>query len=202
MRHTPPSLVFEKTFPQGIWKTFDTCPTGKKGSFFSVEQVHGKRVIQGREGCQREKADGLLGNYRQSLAIVTADCLPIILLGKKRYAMVHAGWQGLQKGVLTHSLLEELDPWEIFVGPGIHWENYQVGEEFKGFFPPRALVEKKGKLYMSLQKEASAQITETFPSARLSICPLCTFATPRFHSFRREGSGHGGKNWHLFFPQL
>jgi YfiH family protein len=77
------------------------------------------------------------------LAIQTADCLPVILVDKKRRAIgvFHAGWRGtvrriVEKGVGEMRRYFGTEPQNIqaAIGPGIHACCYQVGEEVRTRF--------------------------------------------------------------------
>jgi polyphenol oxidase len=77
------------------------------------------------------------------LAVQTADCLPVILVDKKRRAagVFHAGWRGTVKRILEKGVGEmrryfgtEPRDIEAAIGPGIHACCYQVGEEVRTKF--------------------------------------------------------------------
>ena len=73
------SILFEKKLPNAIFQTFD----GKPDFYFNeVEQVHGNLVVPTSD--KSLNADGLFSaESKFSLAIKTADCLPIAVIGKK-----------------------------------------------------------------------------------------------------------------------
>ena len=77
------------------------------------------------------------------LAVQTADCLPIILVDKKKHAVgvFHAGWRGtfgriVEKGVGEMRRWFGTKPSDIVaaIGPGVHSCCYEVGEDFRGKF--------------------------------------------------------------------
>ena len=83
------------------------------------------------------KAPGLL------LAILTADCLPVILVDKENRAVgiFHAGWRGtvkriVEKGVGEMQRYFGSDPRNMIaaIGPGVQACCYQVGEEVRQKF--------------------------------------------------------------------
>lgn len=81
---------------------------------FWIEQVHGTNVIQIPEDYpnrvyERPKADACFTfQAEKPCAVLTADCLPILLharyLGIQAVAAVHAGWRGLSGGVLSNTI--------------------------------------------------------------------------------------------------
>ena len=77
------------------------------------------------------------------LAVQTADCLPVILVDRKRRAVgvFHAGWRGTVKRIVEKGV-GEMRKWfdsrardiRAAIGPGIHSCCYAVGPEVRGQF--------------------------------------------------------------------
>src|SRR3990170_6764735 len=102
-------------------------------------QVHGRtvRVVgRGQRGAKIDGADGLLtAEPGVTLAIHTADCVPILLWDPRRGAIgaVHAGWRGTAVGVAAAAVEEmtrsfETDPADLRVamGPAVGPCHYEV----------------------------------------------------------------------------
>ena len=77
------------------------------------------------------------------LAVQTADCLPIILVDRKRRAVgvFHAGWRGTVKRIVEKGVGEmrkhfQSDPRNLVaaIGPGVQGCCYEVGEEVRTMF--------------------------------------------------------------------
>jgi polyphenol oxidase len=77
------------------------------------------------------------------LAVQTADCLPIILVDRKRRAVgvFHAGWRGTVKRIVEKGVGEmrkhfKSDPRNLVaaIGPGVRGCCYEVGEEVRTKF--------------------------------------------------------------------
>lgn len=64
----------------------------------------------------------------EGLAIMTADCVPIVLFGKKGgMACIHAGWQGLVKGVIKNAFQTlPKDEYQAMIGACISGYNYEI----------------------------------------------------------------------------
>jgi hypothetical protein len=65
---------------------------------------------------------------------MVADCLPVLLCNRQgsEVAALHAGWRGLQAGVIPSALARmNSDPADLlaWIGPGISQENFEVGDE-------------------------------------------------------------------------
>lgn len=61
-------------------------------------------------------------------AIVTADCLPIAIIGPEGAALLHLGWRGLATGMLERAV-EKTRGLEAVIGPAIGPCCYEVGPE-------------------------------------------------------------------------
>ena len=106
-------------------------------------QVHGPRCITlTRPGpyTDRPQADAYVTALTDTgLAILTADCLPVLFCDPKAgiIGAAHAGWRGVAAGVIeaTVSAMQSLGatPHHIVmvIGPGIRQTNYQVSQSMK-----------------------------------------------------------------------
>jgi copper oxidase (laccase) domain-containing protein len=63
------------------------------------------------------------------LAVHTADCGPVALVGERGVAVAHAGWKGLEAGVLEATVDRLGRPFRAYVGPVIGVECYEFGED-------------------------------------------------------------------------
>lgn len=106
-----------------------------------LEQVHGVQVFDadapGHDG-QCPRADAALTTLpNRVLAIMTADCLPVVICDVDGMALgvAHAGWRGLAAGVLENLLakLREKHPrasvWRAWIGPAIGQPHFEVGAD-------------------------------------------------------------------------
>lgn len=88
--------------------------------------------------------DGLITDVPELLlAVQTADCLPVIVVDRKRRAVgvFHAGWRGTLKRIVEKGVGEMRrhfgsDPRNLAaaIGPGVHGCCYEVGEEVRNKF--------------------------------------------------------------------
>ena len=120
--------------------------TGKSRDSFwpliTVRQIHSD-IIRCVDSISEEPltGDGLItATPHLLLAIQTADCLPVILVDTKRYAIgvFHAGWRGtvqriVEKGVGEMHRCFGTRPRDLkaAIGPGIQGCCYAVGEEVR-----------------------------------------------------------------------
>lgn len=76
------------------------------------------------------------------LAIMTADCLPVVLADDDGTVLgvAHAGWRGLAAGVLENTLasMQRRAPqargWRAWIGPGIGATAFEVGDDVRSAF--------------------------------------------------------------------
>ncbi len=173
-----------------------------------LDQVHGVDVhlVAGEpteSALSEPRADALVTSEPgRVLAILTADCLPVLLADStgRRIGAAHAGWRGLAAGVVeqTVSAIQRL-PGEseslvAWLGPAIGPDAFEVGEEvleaFVAHDPAARVCFKRGgapgkwfaDLYaLARQRLAAVGVT------RVGGGGLCTVAdAQRFYSHRRD----------------
>lgn len=171
-----------------------------------LRQVHGNRtVLADHTDCSEADAHWTT-QRRTPLAILTADCLPVVIAAKDAscVGIAHAGWRGLANGVVE-SLLATLPlaPAQLFawLGPAISLNAYEVGNEVRQFF-----LKTQGE-EASHYFKPSARATDhwmadlsglaTFILHRAGVEAItanssCTVAQPQdFFSHRRDGPATG-----------
>ncbi len=112
----------------------------------SLNQTHGAHVVSiDRDSDLSEvmEGDGLVTSRATmrglpiTLSILTADCVPILLVDPVREVIgaAHAGWRSALQGIVECTLATmtaygaELKNVVAAIGPSIHQENYEVGPE-------------------------------------------------------------------------
>ena len=107
-----------------------------------LRQVHGTRIVTAAAAAsQLLEADALITHVPgQVCAILTADCLPVLLCDAAGHhiAAVHAGWRGLAAGILEHAVTAlhaaGAGPLLAWLGPAISGPAYEVGPEVRDAF--------------------------------------------------------------------
>lgn len=117
----------------------------KSWPLISLRQIHSD-LIHRVDGVQEDviTGDGIVSDTPGLvLAVQTADCLPVILVDRKRRAVsvFHAGWRGTVKRIVEKGVGEmrkhfESDPRDLVaaIGPGVQGCCYEVGEEVRTTF--------------------------------------------------------------------
>lgn len=107
-----------------------------------LRQVHGTDVVDAdvQAADQEWVADASVAHAADAvLAILTADCLPILFCSDDGAAIgaAHAGWRGLAAGVIEATLVRlDVAPARLstWLGPAIGARSYEVGVEVRAAF--------------------------------------------------------------------
>mgnify|MGYP002785107944 CR=1 FL=1 len=185
------------------WGRFETWTEKPSVELLHTHQTHSINIVSKDECLTTTEADGMIFKRDEippmsALAIKTADCMPILILGKDDCVFLHAGWKGLAIGILKQPQIAQIRPIYAFIGPSIHSCCFEVSEDFHHHFSGSPYFEKSGeKYFFNLQAEAYAQLHSQFPDLRIEIAPQCTCCDNTFHSYRRDKTSN--RNWNLFF---
>ena len=104
-----------------------------------INQTHGIHAVTLEQDSSRD-ADAAITRVPGNIAVVmTADCLPILICNRdgSEVAAVHAGWRGLQAGVIQAALKTMISPNQevmAWIGPGISQACFEVGVEVHAAF--------------------------------------------------------------------
>ncbi len=164
-----------------------------------LRQVHGVTVAV-EPGLGEPEADAAVtATPGTVLAILTADCLPVVLaaLDGSEVAAAHAGWRGLCAGVLEATVAAMRTPAAQLVawlGPAAGPAAYEIGAEVReafttrdgrahlAFLPTRPGHWKVDLPMLARQRLLDAGVAAVFGGNR------CTISEPgKFFSHRRDG---------------
>nr|WP_213435842.1 MULTISPECIES: peptidoglycan editing factor PgeF [Lysobacter] len=162
-----------------------------------IRQVHGTHVAVEPETDEPEADAALTRTPGTVLAILTADCMPVVFASRNadELAAAHAGWRGLAAGVLETTLDAMRTPREDIVawlGPAAGVASYEIGEEVhdafvsqsrdaeRAFFATRPGHWRVDLYALARQRLARAGITDIHGG------DFDTIADPRFYSHRRD----------------
>ncbi|MEO6318894.1 MAG: polyphenol oxidase family protein [Acidimicrobiales bacterium] len=137
-----------------------------------LRQVHGAEVVRARRPGEHAgaMADAAVTNAPGCTVVVrTADCAPIVVLGHRSVAVVHAGWRGLLAGVVARSTdaLRDLgdEPLEAHLGPCIRpgcyeFDGPELGQMVDRFGPGVRAGTSWGTPALDLPRAASLALAE------------------------------------------
>jgi YfiH family protein len=165
-----------------------------------LRQVHSARVVElGREP-NREADAALTRQPAQVCAILTADCLPVLLCDRAGsvVAAAHAGWRGLANGVLEATVAAmNVPPGEVlaWMGAAIGPHAFEVGDEVREAF----IAQHAAASGAFVSQPASGKwLADIYRLARIRLGHAgvkavygggrCTFTEANsFYSYRRDG---------------
>lgn len=152
----------------------------------------------GGEGAEPEADAAVTATPGVVLAILTADCLPVVFAAEdgSDVAAAHAGWRGLVAGVLENTVTAMRVPADrllAWLGPAAGPQAYEIGEEvFEAFVScdPRAqsafVATRPGHWRVDLYALARQRLADAGVH-RVHGGGLCTISDPqRFYSHRRD----------------
>ncbi|MCX5796322.1 MAG: polyphenol oxidase family protein [Elusimicrobia bacterium] len=167
-----------------------------------LRQVHGNRISILRGGDDSgvlTQGDGWLTDQPGAVVgVVVADCLPVWIWARSGQAagVFHAGWRGLEAGLLGAAVAEfsrsfNIRPGDLgaSVGPHVGACCYRVGDDVAARFRKGSLRLRGGEVFLDLGDEARTQLLAAGLGAdAVGICPDCTACRAGlFYSYRREG---------------
>jgi YfiH family protein len=161
-----------------------------------MNQVHGDRIAI-IEGITEEPptVDALVtGIPGITLAVMVADCIPLILTSQEVVAAVHVGRRGLvnQIAIKTIELMREMGAQDISatIGPAICGSCYEVSadihQEVISQFPSADARTASGSLALDLPKALYGVLQSVGVSINSSES-RCTVEDPALFSYRRDG---------------
>jgi YfiH family protein len=167
-----------------------------------LQQVHGAEVVQADGIHTQTQADAAWTRTRGLPCVVlTADCLPVLFCDRNAtiVAAAHAGWRGLNAGVLQNTLAVftavGIAPKDVLVwlGPAIGQDNYEIDDQVRD---PFFLRDPESDFSFRPTRPGHWQF-DIYRMARrflwgrgvteVSGGEYCTYADPRFFSYRRQG---------------
>lgn len=166
-----------------------------------LTQVHGTRCVDAETAADGAEADASVArSTRRACAVLTADCLPLLLCDAAGtvVAAAHAGWRGLAAGVIESTLAAMRVPGErvlAWLGPAIGAAAFEVGDEVRAQF----VADDAGAASAFVAQGGGKWHCDLYALARLRLARRgvtrvwggghCTFTEgEHFFSYRRDGA--------------
>ena len=134
---------------------------------------------------------------RLALAVVTADCVPVLLADARAgvVAAVHAGRVGAQKGVVARAVEAMVDAGahaediSVLLGPAVSGRNYEVpaamADEVEAALPGSRTTTARGTPGLDLRAGITRQLRDLGITA-IDADPRCTVDDRNLFSHRRD----------------
>lgn len=164
-----------------------------------LEQTHSTRVVNVDSGHDRNADASFSTSVNTVLAILTADCLPIILTNAKgtEIAAIHAGWRGLLDGVIENTIQAMNSPPSTlmaWIGPHICGQCFEIGNDVLSLFTrhywvnPGMINERPNHKYCFNLALLATEIMRHQGLNNIFNSHYCTFeGANSFYSYRRSG---------------
>jgi polyphenol oxidase len=135
------------------------------------------------------KSDGLVTSIRgRALTLLTADCLPLAIAAAdgSRLALLHAGWRGIEAGVIEAGVATVGGEAVAAIGPGAGPCCYEVGDDVAGPLTRRfgEDVVRDGRADLWLCAERALRTSGVQQVAVAGECTICS--EDRYFSHRRD----------------
>ena len=165
-----------------------------------MNQVHSDHVefVDSPRDQALDATDALVTRTpRLALAVVTADCVPVLLADARAGVIgaAHAGRVGAANGVVLRTLEEmitqgaHVQDVSVLLGPSVSGPNYEVPEEMaaevEARLPGSRTTTSRGTPGLDLKAGIARQLRDAGVTA-IDIEPRCTAADPALFSHRRD----------------
>ncbi|MET4728954.1 YfiH family protein [Lysobacter enzymogenes] len=168
-----------------------------------LHQVHGAGVVRfddSDDGGEPEADAAVTATPGTVLAILTADCLPVLLAATdgSEVGAAHAGWRGLADGVLeatVAAMRSEPARLRAWLGPAAGPQRYEIGADVRDAFlavdaaaDAAFVATRPGHWLVDLYELARQRLARAGVRAdHIHGGGLCTISEPdRFYSHRRD----------------
>ena len=180
--------------------------------FLRLSTVERKDRLEGVDALMTDVTGVCIG-------VSTADCIPVLLYDQVHHAVcaIHAGWRGtvkriVEKAVASMTALHGSRPADIVaqIGPGIHVESFEVGDEvYEAFANEGFVMETISKRYPKSVFTANSSMTQKWhidlpecnrqqllasgvPQSQIEVSPIDTYVqSDTYFSARRLGINSG-----------
>ena len=159
-----------------------------------MSQVHGDTIVEVRElSTEAPTADALItDNPNLGLAVMVADCIPLLLSSMDLVAAVHVGRAGLVNSIAlkTVTRMQELGAGSIsaMIGPSICGSCYEVPKELHdsvvSLHPAASSRTSSGTFGLDLP--AALKVALETVGVAVESKDICTFEDENYYSYRRN----------------
>ncbi|MFM7860677.1 MAG: peptidoglycan editing factor PgeF [Candidatus Nanopelagicaceae bacterium] len=158
-----------------------------------MNQVHGDTVVLVEDAQITPTCDALITTERNlALAVMVADCIPLLLKSEVAVAAVHVGRKGLMNSIARNAIaaMRDLGAEIIhsYIGPSICGNCYEVSEEIFNEvtmrYPATNSLNQSGKYTLDLVSGLKSDLKDTVIMDHSS----CVLEDPKTFSYRRDGT--------------
>lgn len=158
---------------------------------FFMNQSHGTEIVEINRMSSASNIPNADAIFTRSagtaLAVLVADCAPLLLLGTDSSAVVHVGWRGLFGGIVEKVLaVMNRERFRAVVGPTICGKCYVVGDELRadalarGFVVVGNMIDIPASIIKILRANAGDRLEHAEWNG------ICTAENDSYYSYRRD----------------
>lgn len=177
-----------------------------------LNQIHSDIVVSASCAISPQDADAIITDKAGvGLSIMTADCVPIGLFNddckdnESQIACIHAGWQGLTKGIIknTYENFTNKNDIKAVIGACISHANYEINKTlahdiisqvsdkklvaltFDELYQQIIMDKDDDKCLIDIVKLTKLQLSHLDITAMNDTVP-CSYANPKYYSYRQQ----------------
>jgi len=118
------------------------------------------------------------------LVVQTADCMPILLIDKKRIGAIHSGWRGLKNNIVEKAIKKfDVNQLSISIGPHAQSCCYEIKEDVKKYF--NDYTEVRDDMFFLNMSQVLKDLSEE-KGFQLEISSICTICNSSYNSYREN----------------
>jgi hypothetical protein len=153
------------------------------------KQIHSNTIYEYQEPRNTPEWDGIFSNKEDiTLSVWVSDCNAVVIMGQKRYWILHAGRKGLRDGIIQTMINQLKEKGEsdftVLVWPSIRACCYEVGEEFTSYFNQKYLTKQENEKYKLDMISVIQDILKSYNISNITVHPTCTKCSSNFFSYR------------------
>jgi YfiH family protein len=159
-----------------------------------MDQNHGNTVLEVTESNFTKvfSADALVTSVKGiALAVLVADCVPILLHADRVVGVIHAGRRGMTNGIISNTVssIRKMGAGVIsaVVGPCICAKCYEVSPEMYEAISRDFPASSTSSISHSLDLRAGVSAQLEAAGVRVSQVEKCTLENPAYFSYRQDG---------------
>jgi YfiH family protein len=150
----------------------------------SMNQTHSD-VVSFVKSPRVYDSDGIYTEKpKLGLVVQTADCMPILLIDKKRIGAIHSGWRGLKNNIVEKAIKKfDVNQLSISIGPHAQSCCYEIKEDVKKYF--NDYTEVRDDMFFLNMSQVLKDLSEE-QGFQLEISSICTICNSSYNSYREN----------------
>jgi len=150
----------------------------------SMNQTH-SNVVSFVKSPRVYDSDGIYTEKpKLGLVVQTADCMPILLIDKKRIGAIHSGWRGLKNNIVEKAIKKfDVNQLSISIGPHAQSCCYEIKEDVKKYF--NDYTEVRDDMFFLNMSQVLKDLSEE-KGFQLEISSICTICNSSYNSYREN----------------